>query len=109
MAADVYKAFEGSMTDSEVAILEGVSDYTPASGRIFNIQGFWVYNSNTASKYGNFKVGTTSLSGDKQIPTKVTKYESNLNTPLLTTEKMYVKGEVADDLKYRIWGVEVDE
>ena len=81
MAVDIYKKFEGSMTDSEVAIQDGGVDYTPVSGRIFNIQGFWIYNSNVADKYGNLKVGTTLLSGDKQIPLKDTRIVTDLNAP----------------------------
>ncbi|HPD07453.1 MAG TPA: hypothetical protein PLC08_06290 [Candidatus Bipolaricaulis sp.] len=96
------------MTTSEAAIQSGGSDYTPASGRALIIQGLWIYNANAAAKYGNVKVGTTLLSGDEQIPSKGTLLMTDLNLPLLAAEKIYVKGEVATDLKYRLWGVEID-
>ena len=106
--ADTLKVFEGAMTTSEAAIQSGGSDYTPASGRALIIQGLWIYNANAAAKYGNVKVGTTLLSGDEQIPSKGTLLMTDLNLPLLAAEKIYVKGEVATDLKYRLWGVEID-
>lgn len=96
------------MTTSETAIKVGGNDYTPASGRALILQGFWIYNANAAAKYGNLKVGSTLLSGDEQIPSKGTLLATDLNAPLLAGEKLYVKGEVNSDLKYRLWGVEID-
>ncbi len=107
--ADVIKKWEGTMTTSEVALKKDeASDYTPGEGRKLIIQGFWVYNANSADKYANIKVGTTILLGDKRIPTKDTLRDFEMNCPLFPGEKIFVKGEVADDLKYRIWGIEVD-
>ena len=105
---DELKVFEGSMSNSEAAIQVSGSDYTPASGRALILQGFWIYNANADAKYGNLKVGSTLLAGDEQIPSKGTLLATDLNAPLLAGEKMYVKGEVNSDLKYRVWGVEVD-
>lgn len=106
--ANTIKKWEGAMPALEAALQESEADYTPGSGRKLIIQGFWVYNANAADKYGNIKIGTTILLGNKQIPTTDTIKEFDMNCPLFGGEKIYVKGEVADDLKYRIWGIEVD-
>lgn len=105
---DTIKKFEGAMTTTETALQENSTDYTPAAGRKLIIQGFWICNTNATAKYGNLKIGTTLLVGNKQIPALDTLRDFDMNCPLFAGEKIYVKGEVDADLKYRIWGIEVD-
>lgn len=108
MASDTIKKFEGSMTTTETALQDNSVDYTPASGRKLIIQGFWICNTNTSEKYGNLKIGSTLLVGNMPIPALDTLRDFDMNCPLFSGEKIYVKGEVGTDLKYRIWGIEVD-
>lgn len=109
MAADVIKVFEVSMPATETAIQDGGVDYTPATGRVLIIQGFTIYNANASNRYGNLKVGTTLIVGDGKITSLNTLISPpGLQMPLKATEKLYTKGEVATDLKLRLWGLECD-
>ena len=108
MAADTWKKFEGTMTTASVTLQDSGTNYAPASGRIFNIQGFHIYNGDTSDRYGKLTIGSTLLSGLKPIPTYDTRIISDLNEKLLAGETMSVQGEVGSLITYRIWGVEVD-
>jgi len=107
--ASTIRVWDGTMPTSETKLQVSEVDYTPAEGKVFIMQGFYIYNNNASDKYGEIKLGATLLSGDKQIGTKETKYEKNLNIPLVNGEYIYTKGEIVTDLQYRIWGVEIDE
>lgn len=108
MAADIWKKFEGTMATASATLQDSGVDYTPGTGRIFNIQGFHIYNGDTIDRYGMLTIGATPLSGLKPIPTYDTRIVSDLNEKLLPTGYMSVQGEVGSLIKYRLWGVEVD-
>ena len=105
MAADVIKKFKGTLTTSEATIQEGGSNYTPATGRVFILQGFLFSNANAAAKYAILKVGGTRVVSSYPIPLKDSIVQSNLQIPVLATETITVQGEVATDIDYSVWGL----
>jgi hypothetical protein len=94
------KVYEGTLTTGSVVI-----DTQPAN-TTFVLKGFWISNANAADKKAELLInGKRILPYLKAIPTGDTLVRSDLNIPVLTTKTMAVKGEVASDMDYCIWGV----
>ncbi len=68
----------------------------------------WDFDVSCVARYGRLKVEGTILAGNEVIPAANTLYVGGMEIPLLEGEKLYVEGEVAAVMAYRIWGVEVD-
>lgn len=107
MAADLYKVFEGVLTTSDTAVQSSSTDYTPASGRLFVVRAVAFFNGNASAqlaylKLGNMYVVTSSIQAASSQIIDVQ------NSITLSSEKIYVKGQIANDIRYRIWGIEMD-
>jgi hypothetical protein len=107
MASDKYKVFEGTASTIEVTVKENTLDYTPPSGRMFIIRAVAFHNGNSSAQKAYLKAGTTNIIS-KQVESMTSAIIDCYNAILLSGEKLYVKGEVANDITFRIWGVEID-
>lgn len=107
MAIDKYKVFQGIANTSEAAVQENTLDYTPPSGRMFIIRAAAFYNGNSSVQKAYLKAGATNIIRS-QVETMSSSIIDCYNAILLSGEKLYVKGEVSNDIAFRIWGVEID-
>lgn len=107
MAVDDYIVFEGSVGTSDTSVQLGGVQYTPREGRMFAIRGAAFHNTNSATQVVNLKAGSTCLIAET-LQSGVAKIFNCENAILNANEKLYVKGQVANDIKYRLWGIEMD-
>ena len=94
------KVYSGTLTTSSVTAA------TIAANTTFIMKGFLISNANAADKKAELLVD------DIRILPYVTAIPTGdairviMDIPVLTTETIKVKGEVASDLDYMIWGVQ---
>lgn len=107
MATDKYKVFEGTATTNDVSVQSSGADYTPTDGRMFIVRAVAFYNSNASAQTAYLKAGTTYILSNQVQSNKPALFDC-CNAILLSGEKLYIKSDVQNDIKYRIWGVEID-
>ncbi len=79
---------------------------TIAASTTFIMKGFCISNANAADKKAELLIDDKRiLPYLKAIPTGDSLIRSDLNIPVTTGLTIKVKGEVADDMDYYIWGV----
>jgi hypothetical protein len=108
MASDTIKVFNGTLTATEAFVQDNAVDYTPGTGRKLIIQGIFISNSNAVLKYALVKIAGIRFIPQHYIPSADCLTKSGLEIPLAATQKIAVKGEVASDMDFYIWGVECD-
>jgi hypothetical protein len=98
------KVYSGTLTTSSVTVVTAAADTT------FVMKGFWISNADSEGRKAEF------LIDDKRLLPYVEDIESGdciirdqLCIPVTTGKTIKVKGEVADDMDYYIWGVEEDD
>ena len=95
------KVYSGTLTTSSVTAA------TIAASTTFVIKGFIISNANAADKMAEVLVDDIRIFPYvKDVPTGDSLVVNDLNIPVLTTETIKVKGEVASDMDYYIWGVQ---
>jgi hypothetical protein len=106
-----YVVFEGVGTTAETAAREvgATVDYTVPDEKILLIESWFVHNKNFSARYCKMTIGNTLLVGAYQIPANDTlESSSGFKVYLGPGEQIIIQAEVADDLVYRISGIEVD-
>lgn len=94
------QTYAGTLTTSSVTVA------TIATNTNFIMQGFCISNANAADKKAELLIDDIRiLPYSKAIPTGDSLIQSDLNIPVATTKTIKVKGEVATDMDYYIWGV----
>ena len=84
----------------------GATAATIAAVTTFIMKGFCISNANAADKMAELLIDDKRiLPYLKAIPTGDSLIRSDLNIPVATTKTIKVKGEVATDMDYYIWGV----
>ena len=92
--------YSGTLTTSSVTVV------TVAANTTFVMQGFAISNANAADKKAELLIDDKRiLSYVTAIPTGDTLIRTGLNIPVATTKTIKVKGEVASDMDYYIWGI----
>lgn len=85
---------------------EGATAATVAANTTFIMKGFCISNANSAGKKAELLIDDKRiLPYVKAIPTGDSLIRSDLNIPVATGKTIKVKGEVASDMDYMIWGV----
>jgi hypothetical protein len=107
MAADKYIVFEGTLSTNETAVQSSSIDYSPSSGRLLIIRAVALFNGNASEQTAAIKVGGTYILSSSIQPLSSSLLDCQ-NAIVLPGEKLLLRGQVDNDLKYRIWGVEVD-
>lgn len=80
--------------------------FTVPAGTTFLLKGFVFSNANAADKKAELLIdGKRILPYVKPIPTGDALIRSDLNIPVAAGKVISVKGEVASDMDYYIWGV----
>lgn len=100
--ADELKQWDGTLTTSETTV------YTVPTGKCLIIQGFWVSNANSEDKYFTLKLNDKRLAPQTDAPAHDAIINSGLEIPIYAEQTIKILGEVADDMDYSIWGIEVD-
>lgn len=106
-----YVIFEGIGTINEQAAREAGTavDYMVPDGKILSIESWYIHNKASSARYCQMKLGNTLLVGAYQIPANNTlQSEPQQKMYLGPGEQIIIQAEVADDLIYRISGIEVD-
>jgi len=94
------QVYSGTLTTSSVTIAAIGASTT------FIMKGFCISNANAADKKAELLIDDKRiLPYLKAIPTGDTLIRSDLNIPIATTKTIKVKGEVATDMDFYIWGV----
>lgn len=94
------QVYSGTLTTGSVTIA------TIGANTTFVMKGFAISNANAADKKAELLIDDKRiLPYVNAIPTGDTLIRSDLNIPVATTKTIKVKGEVASDMDYYIWGV----
>lgn len=94
------QVYSGTLTTGSVTVA------TIAASTTFVMKGFAISNANAADKKAELLIDDKRiLPYVKAIPTGDTLIRSDLNVPVATTKTIKVKGEVATDMDFYIWGV----
>ncbi|MCM1567737.1 MAG: hypothetical protein FNP40_02525 [Dehalobacter sp. 4CP] len=94
------QVYSGTLTTGSVTVA------TIAANTTFIMKGFCISNANAADKKAELLIDDKRiLPYIKAIPTGDALIRSDLNIPVATTKTIKVKGEVATDMDYYIWGV----
>ena len=94
------QVYSGTLTTSSVTVA------TIAASTTFIMKGFCISNANAADKMAELLIDDIRiLPYVTAIPTGDSLIRSDLNIPVETTKTIKVKGEVASDMDYYIWGV----
>lgn len=94
------QVYSGTLTTGSVTVA------TQAANTTFVMKGFAISNANAADKKAELLVDDKRIIPYlKAIPTGDTLIRSDLNIPVTTTKTIKVKGEVATDMDYYIWGI----
>lgn len=84
----------------------GATAATIGASTTFVVKGFCISNANAADKKAELLIDDKRiLPYVKAIPTGDSLIRSDLNIPVTTGKTIKVKGEVASDMDYYIWGV----
>lgn len=84
----------------------GGTTITIAASTTFVMKGFCFSNANAADKKAELLIDDKRiLPYVKAIPTGDALIRTDLNIPVPATKTIKVKGEVANDMDYYIWGV----
>jgi len=94
------QVYSGTLTTSSVTVV------TVAASTTFIMKGFVISNANAEGRTAELLIDDKRIlpfvadvdSGDSLIV-------SDLNIPVATTKTIKVKGEVANDMDYYIWGI----
>src|SRR5690348_1631103 len=93
------RVYSGTLTAGSVTIA------TIAANTTFIMRGFAISNANAADKKAELLIDDKRmLPYSKPIPTGETLITNELNYPVTTGLTLKVKGEVATDMDYFIWG-----
>ncbi len=94
------QVYSGTLTTSSAMAA------TVAASTTFIMRGFCISNANAADKKAELLIDDKRiLPYSKAIPTGDSLIRSDLNVPVTTGKTIKVKGEVASDMDYYIWGV----
>lgn len=94
------KVYTGTLTAASVTI------DTIAANTTFIMQGFAISNANAADKKAELLIDNKRfLPYVKPIPTGDALVKSGMNYPITTGLTIKLKGEVAADMDFFIWGV----
>ena len=92
--------YSGTLTTDEITVV------TIATNTIFIIKGIWISNSNAYSKVASVKIDDKRLMPTTAIPAYDALILDNLHIPVMPGKAIKVKGEVAVDMDYYIWGIQ---
>ena len=107
MAQDKCYVFRGTASVNDTALQIGGVDYTPGQGRMFVIRAAAFFNGNAAIQQAKLKAGETYITSLSLEPSAAC-IEDCMNALVLSGEKIMVKAGVDNDIKYRVWGTEMD-
>lgn len=94
------QVYPGTLTTSSVTVVTVGADTT------FIMKGFVISNANSEDKKAELLIDDKRiLPYVKPIPAGDSLIRSDLNIPITTGKTIKIKGEVADDMDYYIWGV----
>ena len=94
------QVYSGTLTTSSATVA------TIAASTTFIMKGFCISNANAADKKAELLIDDIRiLPYVTPIPTGDSLIRSDLNIPVETTKTIKVKGEVASDMDFYIWGV----
>lgn len=93
------QVYSGTLTTDSATVV------TVAASTTFIMKGFCISNANVADKMAELLIDDKRiLPYVTAIPTGDALIRSDLNIPVATGKTIKVKGEVADDMDYYIWG-----
>lgn len=92
--------YSGTLTTDETTVVTIATDTT------FIIKGIWISNSNTNDMPTSVKIDDKRLVPETLVPAKDTLLLDNLHIPVLASKTIKVKGGVATDMDYYIWGIQ---
>ena len=107
MAQDKCYVFQGTASVNDTVLQSGGVDYTPGQGRMFVIRAAAFFNGNAAIQQAKLKAGETYMIS-VNLESSTACIEDCRNAVVLSGEKIMVKAGVDNDIKYRVWGTEMD-
>lgn len=94
------RVYSGTLSTTATTMTIGAST-------TFIMQGFCISNANASDRKAELKIDSKRIFPYvKTIPTGDAIIQSGLNIPITTGKIISVKGEVASDMDYYIWGVD---